>query len=606
MSFNARLAAELDRLATLLELTGENRFKVNAAAKAARVIDHHAEDLEPIAHDAEALCEIEGIGKGMASRIAEFQQEGRIEEVAELSAKVPEGLPVLLDIPGMGPKTVRAVWQDLNVESLEDLEGAIESGAILKMPRMGEKAVDKIKRGIEALRAGANQRLHRGVVLPVAEALVAVIAEAKGLKRAAYAGSLRRGRETVGDVDIIAATTNPKAAHEALATHPSVVEVIASGEAKTSVRAKVDVSAGRWKFVEPDVEPTAQVDLRTCDPGQWGAMLMYFTGSKEHNVRLRERAIGRGMTLNEYGLFPEANKADTPPQTRGVEPLEAATEEAIYAALELAYVPPEIREDHGEIAEADSASDSIGDDLVTVEGIQAELHAHTTESDGQMSLEQLVERAKGRGFHTVAVTDHSRSSAQAGGLDVDRLISQREAIERLREKVDGDIRVLCGSEVDILADGSLDFDDKTLAWLDLVVASPHTALDQDPKKATTRMLKAIENPFVHVIGHPTGRIINRRNGLDLNMGEIISAAVEHNVALEINSHWLRLDLRDSHVRAAVDAGCLIAIDCDVHAPDDFDNIVHGVATGRRGWLRAERCVNTWSRERLGEWIASKR
>ena len=501
----------------------------------------------------------------------------------------------MLEVPGLGPKKVALLWKDLGVEDIGGLKCAIEDGSILNLPRMGQKTVDNIRSSIEFMES-SGERLHLGIAMPIAEAIVERMGSVKGVGRCAFAGSLRRGRETIGDIDILITTADPERAREAFTSMEGVTEVLAKGESKSSVRLSLEgIDHARWGGDGGSAQ--VQVDLRIVPEGSWGAALMYFSGSKEHNVRLRERAQKRGLTLNEYGLYPEDGD-DEPPQKRGVKARAGKTEEDIYKALGVAWVPPEIREDRGEL----DLDGSPG--LIEASDIRAELHAHTTASDGVMSLEELVAEAKRRKFHTIAVTDHAKSSAQAGGLDEQRLRAQREEIEALRETTKG-IEILCGCEVDILGDGSLDFDDDFLAELDVVVASPHVALSQDPKKATSRLLRAIENPYVHILGHPTGRLINRRPGLEPAMDEIIAAAVEHDVALEINAHWMRLDLRDTHVRAAVEAGAKIAINCDDHAPADFDNLRYGVLTGRRGWLTPDLCVNTWTKAKLRTWLTSK-
>ena len=597
MSFNEDIAAQLGQIAKLLELTGANRFRVNAHTKAARVIEALTSDLEPIAEDLAALVKIDGVGKGIAEKISEYGSTGSIAELDELLAEVPAGLLKVLEIPGLGPKTVQALWKDLGVTDLAGLERVLDSGEILCLPRMGEKAAAKIRESLRFAES-AGARLHLGLAWPAAEAVVERVRAVAGVRRAAYAGSLRRGRDTIGDIDILAVADDPAAVHAAFTGHESVVQVIGSGETKSSVRARIDTGTGRFRGVLGD-EATVQIDLRVVPEESWGAALMYFTGSKDHNVALRERAQSRGLTLNEYGLFPADDSADenTPPQKRGVPPVASATEEEVFAALDLPWIPPEIREDLGELA---------GDPpkLIEVGDIKCELHAHTTESDGRMPLEELVRRASERGYHTIAVTDHSRSSVQANGLSVERLREQRSQIEALRRDLGDETAILCGSEVDILTDGSLDYDEDILDWLDIVVASPHAALTQDPKTATARLIRAIESGKINVLGHPTGRIIARRPGLAPAMDEIYAAAREHSVALEINSHWLRLDLRDTHVRGALEAGCLIAINCDTHAADDLANTRFGVATGRRGGLTASSCVNTWDRPELLEWLGT--
>ncbi len=598
MGFNTDAAAYFDRMAQMLELTGADKFRVNAHAKAARVLGDLTTDLGPLAkdEDTKALTEFDGIGKGTAAKLIELAQSGTIEEHDELVSKVPRGLMAVLGVQGLGPKTVKLMWDEKGVESIADLKRIIEDGSILELPRMGQKSVDNIKASI-AFMESSGKRLHIGVAQYVADWFVKLLEGTKGTKRVAYAGSLRRGKETIGDVDILIATTDPDAAREAFTSGDHVTQVLAKGETKCSIRYATGLDSGRWGGDEGSTG--VQVDLRLIDASSWGAALLYFTGSKDHNVRLRERALSMGMTLNEYGLFKEVEDDDTPPQERGDKPVAAKTEQAIYTKLKLPYLEPTLREDRGEMDLTEAP------DLVTVDDIKAELHSHTTASDGRMELEETATIAKERGFHTLAITDHSRSSAVANGLSVERLRQQIKDIKAFNKGFDG-IEVLCGSEVDILVDGSLDYDDDLLHELQVVVASPHAGLRAKPKDATKRLLKAIEHPLVHIIGHPTGRLIERRPGLEPDMDELIAAAIEHDVALEINAHWMRLDLRDTHVRAAVEAGCKLAIDCDVHHPDDYDNIRFGVLTGQRGWLTKDLCVNTWSKAKLHAWLTSKR
>lgn len=621
MSLNAAVSGQLALLAQLLEVTGADKFRVIAIQKAARLIEALPDDLggPAKAGDRAALLALEGVGPKIADKIIEFAQSGRMKELDELRSTVPPGLLQLLTIPGLGPKTVRMLWQDANVENVAGLKRIIADGSILSLPRMGEKAVEKLKASI-AIMAEANLRLPLGVALPLAERIAATMKQAKGASETAFAGSLRRGRDTVGDIDILIATTNPAAAAEAFCTQPGITQVISKGESKCSVRVRVepapgdfeDISAAdRTKVVAGEVDAaaetlapgtrTVQVDLRIIPAASWGAAMMYFTGSKEHNVRLRQRALDRGMTLNEFGLFPlgKGADADTPPQQRGVKPVAAKTEQAVFKALDLPWVPPELREDRGELL-----LDAMPT-LIELADVKAELHAHTTASDGTLSIDGLAAAAMARGFHTIAVTDHSQSSAIANGLKPVRLREHIAAVKAQAKKTKG-ISILCGSEVDILADGELDYDDELLAELDVVVASPHASLLQESDRATARLLRAIEHPSVHILGHPTGRLILKRRGLEPDMAAIFAAARKHDVALEINAHWLRLDLRDTHVHAALKAGCLIAINCDVHATDDFDNLRYGVTTGRRGWLTPERCVNCWEKDRLHAWLKAKR
>ena len=594
MGFNQDASAKLERMGKMLELLGENRFRVNAYANAARAIEQRSEDLSEIAGDESALTEIEGIGKGTAEKLAELASTGRIEELEELEKQVPAGLLEVMDIPGVGPKTAKALWETLDIRDVEGLRAALDDGRILDVPRVGEKAAQKIRENL-SFAEQSGKRLHLGLAQPIAERLVERLGAVEGVERIAYAGSLRRGKETIGDVDLLCVASDPGAVADAFCDDESVVQVIGRGETKCSVRVKIEGAPARWKGYPADQSPSVQADLRIVPEASWGAALMYFTGSKEHNVRLRERAQKRGMTLNEYGLY----ELDDSGEAEG-DPVAGRTEEEVYKALGLAWIPPELRENRGEFDR------DPPEDLISLGAIAAELHAHTTESDGRLSLEELVRQAIDRGFHTIAVTDHSRSSAQAGGLDVERLEQQRESIDKARARFGDAISILHGCEVDIHADGSLDFEDDILFWLDWVVASPHTALDQPPKKATERLVRAVSHPAVHVLGHPTGRIIERRKGLEPAMDEVYAAAAEHETALEINAHWLRLDLRDTQVDGAVRAGCLIAIDCDVHAAENFDNLRFGVETARRGGLTTGRCLNSWDRDRLEAWRAASR
>ncbi len=597
MSANQSLSAIFAQIAQMIDLLGEDSFRAISHAKASRIIGDLTADVAGMSR--EQLLEIDGIGPKIADKILEFGRTGRVVEHQELLRKVPPGLLKLLEVPGLGPKTVRLLWTERGVTDVPGLKKIIEDGTILTLPRMGAKSVEKIKASLAFLERSGT-RLPLGVAMPVAELFVERLGKLRSVKRVAYAGSLRRGKETIGDIDILVATDDPAKVSDAFRATPGVHEVLVAGETKSSVRFALESDLGRWtdgEEVRTETGPTVQVDLRVVPIESWGAALMYFTGSKEHNVKLRERAIKAGLTLNEYGLFPR-DKEEAAPHTRGVKAVAGASEEEVFSALKLVCPPPEIREDRGELDLKNVPA------LIEVADIKAELHAHTTASDGLLSIEELAAAAKARGFHTIAVTDHSKSSAVANGLSVDRLMTHIEAVRKAGEKIKG-ITLLTGSEVDILADGTLDYEDSVLKQLDVVVASPHAALWQEGETATKRLLAAIRHPYVHILGHPTGRIVNRRPGLSPDMDKVIAAAKEHRVALEINAHWLRLDLRDTHVKAAVEAGCLIAIDCDVHDPGDFDNLRYGVTTGRRGWLTAASCINTWPAKKLHEWLKNK-
>jgi DNA polymerase (family 10) len=585
---NADIANAFDEMAALLEITGGNAFKVNAYRRASRTCADAADDLCLLAQRAPAkLGSIEGIGSGLASKIAEFAASGTIADLAALRASVPPGLPELLQLQGVGPKTVRQLWKEAGVDSVAALKSAIGKGALAGLARIGTpKSIANITEAIEhhLSRAGAPARYRIGQALPVGEGIAALLRGVNGVARVEIAGSARRGRDTVGDLDILVGMSGVDAAErvsECAVSMEGVGKVLGRGPTKVSLR----LSHGM------------QVDVRMVPMAAFGAALLYFTGSKEHNVQLRERAIARRMHLNEYGLFPDDGQPA--PQDRGVAPLAADDEESIYGALGMPHIPPECREAHGELEWTEVPP------LVELGDIRSELHAHTTASDGELSIVELAELAKSRGFHTIAVTDHSKASAQANGLSVDRLMRHIDAVREAEQSVGG-IRILAGSEVDILADGRLDYDDDTLSRLDIVVASPHTALRQEPAAATARLLSAIRHPLVHIIGHPTGRIVLGRDGLSPDIRAVAAAAAEHGVALEINAHWMRLDLRDAHVRAAMEAGAMIAIDCDIHAAADADNLRYGVMTARRGGVTRDRCVNCLDADALAAWLARRR
>ena len=582
MPANADLSRIFEQMSKILELTGANPFRVNAHGRVARILADLTVDVSQLADDPAKLTAIDGIGEASAKKIVEYLKTGRVKERDELLKEIPKGLLEVMDIPGLGPKTVKLMWERAGVTDVETLKAKLNTGELAQLPRMGTKTVQNIKESIEFI-ALSGKRIRLGEALPVARQIVKRLRGVKGTKQVECAGSLRRGKETIGDIDILATTANPEALSRTFRSMAGVVKVLAAGETKSSVRLNTGI----------------QVDLRVIDEKSFGAALMYFTGSKQHNVLMRERAVKKDLRLNEYGLFAGAGRESEAPQTRGARPVAARTEQEVFAALALPWVPPEIREDRGEFELTSTPN------LIDRSDIKAELHAHTVASDGKMTIDQLALEAKARGFHTVAVTDHSKSSAQANGLSADRLRDHIQDVREANQRVKG-ITILAGSEVDILADGRLDYDDKLLAELDLVIASPHSALRQDPTAATKRLLKAIKHPLVHILGHPTGRIINRREGLHPDINALIEAASEYDTALEINANYLRLDLRDTHIRAAVEFGALLSINTDAHSPDHFDFLHYGILTARRGWLTADRCINAWSRQRLKDWLKSKR
>jgi DNA polymerase (family 10) len=589
---NRQLAAIFQQMADVTELLGGDRFRVNAFSKAARVLGDLTDDLAAIGPDEKKLTALPGIGKGTAQRIAEYLRTGRVTDHDELMGQVPKGVLAMLEIPGLGPKTVALLWREGGVESIADLKAALATDRLAELPGLGPRKLENLRKSL-AFAEQAGQRVRLGQAMPVAIWFVQQLRRVAGVQRCEYAGSLRRGRETIGDIDVIVGCDEGQAAAiaEAFVGLEPVADVLLQGSTKTSVRTTPDAGG-------------LQVDLRIVRPGQFGAALMYFTGSKDHNVRLRERAIAQGLRLNEYGLW-RAGSTPEPAAEEGApaEPVAAATEQEVFETLGLPWIPPELREDRGEIALAERGELP---ELVTAGDIVAELHAHTDASDGRWSMRELVEAAIDRGFHTVAITDHSRSQVQAHGLSIERLEAQIAAIRELAEAYADRIRVLAGSEVDILADGKLDYPDSLLKQLDVVVASPHSALTQDAKKATRRLLKAMENRYVTVLGHPTGRLVGRREGLAPDMSAVIRAARQRGIALEINANHYRLDLRDTHARAALDAGVRLAINTDAHGPGDLDELRYGVLTARRAGATAGHVVNCLSASALERWLKSTR
>ncbi|MDX1681613.1 MAG: DNA polymerase/3'-5' exonuclease PolX [Phycisphaeraceae bacterium] len=581
---NKEFAAILERMAAIMEVQGENRFRVAAMQRAARAIESAPEIAtlvdEDDPSDLSKLLEIDGIGEGLAERAVELVTTGSLDEYDQLLEEVPAGVVAMLDVPGLGPKTVARFWHEADIESPDELAARIDSDpeSLTSLKGIGKKTLEKIGRNLE-FAASAADRVRIGTAMPVAESLVEALTDVKGVQRVTYAGSLRRGRETIGDLDLLVAADadNAEAISEAFVELDPVDEVIAQGSTKTSVRLGTGL----------------QVDLRIVEPGCFGAALMYFTGSKEHNVRLRERAIDRGGKLSEYGYFQDNEE----------EPAAAETEEAVYEALELPWIPPELREDRGEINLAEN--DELPA-LIESEDVVAELHAHTTASDGSWSIRELAEAAAERGCHTVAVTDHSVSQSIANGLSAARLEEHIEAVREVADDLADTITVLAGSEVDILADGSLDYEDELLAELDLVVASPHTALSQGSQEATDRLLRAIDHPYVTILGHPTGRLVGQREGLSPDMGRLIEAAADRGIALEINANHRRLDLRDVHARQALEAGVKLSINTDAHGPDHFNELRYGILTARRAGATAADVINCLGRDELAEWIQSTR
>ncbi|MEM1445255.1 MAG: DNA polymerase/3'-5' exonuclease PolX [Planctomycetota bacterium] len=581
-SRNAQLARVFEEMALLTELLGGNRFKVIAYQKAGRVVGEMTRDVGGFSRS--ELTAVEGIGTGAADRILEFVETGSVADFERLAKQVPPGVMDVVNIPGVGPKSAAVFWKQLGVESINQLKAKLGSGEVAELKGFGPKKVQNIEKALKFAES-AGQRVRIGTAYAVATMFVEALRDLPGVDQIEYAGSLRRGEETIGDVDVLVAADGDdasqiKAIFDAFATHEAVDEVLVRGDTKCSVRTTKEFKG-------------MQADLRVVCSESFGAALMYFTGNKEHNVKMRERAIARGMSLNEYGLTKD-DKATT---------VAAKSEEEVFEALDLAWVPPELREDRGELKLAESREVPK---LLELSDIRAELHTHTTASDGVWSIEENALGAAARGFHTVAITDHSRGQVQANGLTAERLEQHIVAVREVAKKLKDTITVLAGSEVDILTDGGLDYPDELLAELDIVVASPHASLQQDPETSTKRLLKAIESPYVTIVGHPTGRIVNRREGMSPDIEALSKAAADRGIALEINANPYRLDLRDTHVRVALEHGCKLAINTDAHGPGDLEHLRFGVLTARRGGATKADVVNAMTQASLRKWIASTR
>ncbi|MHC4229776.1 MAG: DNA polymerase/3'-5' exonuclease PolX [Planctomycetota bacterium] len=576
---NKIIIALFDQMADIMEILGEDRFRINSYRKVARVVGDIPTDIENLLA-AGQLAKMPGIGKSSLAKIEEFARTGAIAAHQELLARIPPELPELLTIPGVGPKGVKAVYDQLNVTSIAKLKAAIEDGSVAGLAGFGDKKAATIARGIAFLEKSTG-RIRIDQALGAAELVRGFLLDVSGMLRIRTAGSLRRRAETIGDVDILVANHAGKEAGgriiQAFTDAVFVSEVLASGPTKGSAI----IETGGIGI---------HVDVRVVPEESFGAAAQYFTGSKEHNVRLREIAVKAKLKLNEYGLF----KAD--------KMIAGPVEEEIYQKLGLDYVSPLLREDRGEVQ---AAKEHSLPELIQLGDVKGDLHMHTIASDGICDVSELAEATKKLGYEYICITDHSKSSVIANGLSAKQLAQQIKQIRKLNEKVKG-ITILAGSEVDILANGKMDFDDELLAELDFVIASVHSGLASPREKVTTRTLKAMDSPYVNCIGHPTGRLIGQREAMDLDMAAVIKHAAETNTALEINANPWRLDLKDIHCRMAIEAGIRLVIGTDAHSTDGLGLMGLGVATAARGWATKADVLNTLSPAKVKSWARSRR
>jgi len=556
---NQEIAKIFNEIAGLLEIKNDNPFRIRAYRRAALNVEGLTRNVEDLSED--ELLEVPGVGKELAAKIAEYIKTGNIAAHEELKKEIPQIVLDLESVPGLGPKTAMLLHEKLHIKSIDELAKLAEEHKLAGLPGIKGKTEENILKGIGMLRRG-QERSPLGKVLPIAQDLVDQLRLKAPLTRIDIAGSLRRWKDTIKDIDILAMSDNPKEVMRVFVHLPHVKEVIMQGPTKSSVVIKEGL----------------QVDLRVVEKESYGAALAYFTGSKEHNIRLREMAVKRGLTINEYGIFRVKDNTK----------LGGEKEEDTYKILDLQYVPPEMREDRGEI---EAAIEGKLPKLVTVNDIKGDLHVHSKWSDGSHTFEQLAEVAKEHGYSYFALTDHSQGLGVARGLTVERLVEQKREIATLNKKLKN-IRILHGTEVDIRSDGTLDFHDDVLQTLDIVVASIHSGFKQTKEQLTSRIVAAMKNPYVSIIAHPTGRLIGERDAYEVDMDEILKTAKETGTAMEINAYPLRLDLSDIYAKKAKELRIPIVISTDAHVTTQFNFMSYGVSIARRSWLEKEDIANT--------------
>ncbi|WP_066413989.1 DNA polymerase/3'-5' exonuclease PolX [Halorubrum aethiopicum] len=584
MSRNDEVAALLEEFADRLEATGVE-YKPTAYRRAAENVREHPTPIEDLAAEGEeAVAEIDRVGDAIASKIVEYVETGEIAELEELREELPVEIEALTAIEGVGPKTVGTLYEALAITTLDEMEAAAEAGEIREVKGFGAKTEESILENLPFARE-SQERTRLGDARPVADDALAYLADLEGVARVEVCGSIRRWKDTIGDIDLLVASDEGEPVVDAFVDWPAADATIEAGTGKASVRAD-----------------GTRVDLRVVDDAEFGAALQYFTGSKAHNVAVRNRAIDRGLKLNEYGLFDVRDVEDPDAGQRVGDRVAGETETGVYDALDLAYVPPELREDTGEVAAA-----AAGDlpDLVAPDDLRGDLHTHTDWSDGAFTVAEMIAAAADRGHEYHAVTDHAAGPGVFGnvGLEEAEIADQAAAVAEAADAVDADVEVLHGIEANIDADGGITTDDATLADLDVVVASPHAALDAEPDAATERLVRAVEHPEVDVLGHPTGRLINERRGLDPDMERVAAAAASEGVAIEVNANPARLDADGAAVRAAIEAGATVAVNTDAHAPRELDNARYGVHTARRGWAETADVLNAYPIDELRDFLA---
>ncbi len=570
---NREIADIFDAVADMLQLKGEIIHRVMAYRRAAESIRQYPRDLRAVAAE-DKLTDIEGIGETLAEKIREMLDTGHLEFYDKLREEIPQGLVEILRINGVGPKRAMQFYKELGIATVAELEAAARADKLSQLSGMGAKSQQKIIEGIESL-ARRSTRVRLDIALTAAERILNALLELPQALYGHIGGSIRRGRATIGDIDLLIASREAMPIMEAFVARPDVTRVLGSGPTKSSV----ELLNGQ------------QCDLRVLPPERYGTALNYFTGSQAHNIRLRDLAKDRGYTLNEWAFTSLTDGSE----------ITCETEEQVYQQLGLPYIPPELREDRGEI-EAGYAGKLPH--LIDIGDIRSDLHMHTEWSDGKLTVRQMAEAARAHGLSYIVISDHSQSLGVANGLSVERLWAQREEIRRVDAEMGPNFRVFQGVEMEIRTDGTLDYPDEVLADLDVVIASLHSGLRQPREQVTARLLNAIRNPHVDMIGHPRGQLIPNREPADLDMDAVFAAAKETGTVLEINANPQRLDLDDAHAQRAVQLGVLLSIDTDAHSAGEFDVLRYGIMTARRGWVEAQNVINTWPIERFVNWMKS--
>ncbi len=574
---NKAIAKVFEEMGNILDIKGKNFFRVNAYRKGALTVINLPQDLRNLVEeDPKSLEKIPGIGKGLQEKIVELVKTGKCLEHEKLKEDFPNGLLEMLEVRTLGPKKVKLLYSELGIEDLNGLKKAAQEGKIHELEGMGEKSEKEILKALEEYSQFSKDRHLVDEALQEAERYINYLKKCKEIRKIQYAGSLRRSQETIGDIDILTTVSSPEKSHEKImdffTEYEDVINVIAKGDTKSSVILQSGI----------------QVDLRVVASESFGAALHYFTGNKEHNIKIRDIAKKKGWKVNEYGLF------------KGDKMLIGETEEEIFEKLGLCFIPPEIRSNNGEFEYAESHKSFPK--FVEVDDIKADLHCHSKYSDGKNTILEMAETFIERGYDYFAITDHSSAVGITGGMDEKKIKKQWKEIEELNKELNGKIKILKGCEVDILKDGELDFDDTILKNLDIVVASAHLHARLDEQDQTKRLLKALKNPYVRILGHPTGRLINKRPEMNFDMEKIIDACVDNKVVLEINSNPMRLDLVDKYIRIAKDKGAKFAINTDSHSVDHPEFIKFGIGIARRGWLTPKDVVNTWDYEEFDNYF----